>query len=119
MAKQMQLPKGFKPISGFGGSWDFKKERQIIGKIVSINTVKSKKYFDTVIGKNGKKTKVPKEQRVCELQTDNGMRSVWESASLSALFDLKKGAKVCVIYLGTKKIPGRDKPMKDFLVGAA
>lgn len=107
----IELPKGYAAINA-GSSWDYKAKPILEGIISGFRTVTSTKYFEKVDGK-----KVPKEQRVCDLETKDGAVSVYESASLSSLFDQKKGARVCLIFQGLKKIEGRDQPMKLFTVG--
>lgn len=110
--KMIELPSGYTAITSGGSSWDYKTNPILEGKIVGFRTVQSTKYFEKVNGK-----KVPKEQRVCDLETSDGRVSVFESAALSALYDLKEGTRVCVVFQGLKKIANRDKPMKLFSVG--
>ncbi len=107
----VELPRGYTAINA-GTSWDYKTDPVLEGTIAGFRSVTSTKYFEKIDGK-----KVPKEQRVCDIETSSGTRAVYESASLSALFDQKKGARVCVIFQGLKKIEGRDQPMKLFTVG--
>lgn len=107
-----ELPKGYKAISGLGGSWDYKKQPLLEGTIVSFKDVPSTKFFE---GKG--KNKTPKIQRLCNIMTASGEVGVWESAGTRALFGLKKGKKVAVLFKGLKKIPGRNMPMKLFDVG--
>ena len=107
----IELPRGYTAISA-GRSWDYKTHPVLEGTVSGFRSVTSTKYFEKVDGK-----KVPKEQRVCDLHTKDGDVSVYESAALSALFDQKKGARVCLIFQGLKKIEGRDQPMKLFTVG--
>ena len=109
--KGASLPKGFKAISGFGGSWDFKKERVLIGNVVGFKTIDSQ-YKDD----RGK----PKKQRIATIRrADKTEVSVFESGALRPLFDLKKGTKVAIVFRGLKKIKGRKQPMKDFEIGVA
>lgn len=115
MAKAKQrtvsLPKGFKAISGFGGSWQFKTEKTLVGSVVGFKTIDSQ-YKDD----RGK----PKKQRIATIRRADGTEvSVFESGALRPLFDLKRGTKVAIIFKGLKKIKGRKQPMKDFEIGVA
>lgn len=106
-----KLPKGFKAISGFGGSWDFKKEKVLVGVVVSFKTIDSQ-YKDD----RGK----PKKQRLATIRRADGSEvTVYESGALKPLFDLKKGTKIAIAFRGLKKIKGRKQPMKDFELGVA
>ena len=101
---KVELPKGFKAITGGGfHTWDFEAEPVIQGSIVKFGETPSK-Y----------KGKPP--QKYCVISTTKGERTVWESAALAPLFDCKKGKEVFISFDGRKKIPGRDKPMKLFTV---
>ena len=106
--RTVNLPKGFKPITSsgdFAATWDFRTEPEITGKIVS--EVRSVPYKNKTL-------------RVLTIQLANGeQRSVWESAALKALFELKKGAKVYIGYRGEKKVKGRKQTMHDFVRGMA
>lgn len=106
-----KLPKGFKAIAGFGGFWDFKKEKVLVGVFVGFKTIDSQ-YKDD----KGK----PKKQRVATIRRADGSEvSVFESGALRPLFDLKKNTKVAIAFRGLKKIKGRKQPMKDFEIGVA
>lgn len=108
-----QLPKGFKPISGGGGgAWEFKKEPVLEGTLVSIREFESK-FKDPA-------TKKYKVQKAATIERKDGSQvTVFESAGTRALFDVKKGKRVAIVYEGTMKIKGRAQPMKLFQVGVA
>lgn len=104
---KVALPKGFTAITGGGNSWDFKKQKTLQGVLKKIEgPFKSKQYKD-------------KEFRVARIETKDGEVSVFERAGTRALFDLKKGSKVFIGYVGKKKIPGRKEPMEEFIVATA
>lgn len=100
-----ELPKGYKAITG-GGSWQYELKPVLEGALVKF-------------GKTPSKYKKGETQRFAILATKDGDVTVWESAALRALFDLKPKAKVCLMFRGMKKIKGRKLPMKDFVVGVA
>src|SRR5256885_2277436 len=97
------LPTGYKPIErgGFAASWDFRKQPLIEGVFNGFRTIEQ--------GKGRQK----REVKVTEIDG----RTVWESAALRPLFDLKKGTRVAIAFTGFKKIPGRTQPMKLFEIG--
>ena len=111
MAK-LTLPKGFQAIHGggkFPPAWDFKKTKTLQGKIVASR----KATFDK--GKKDERTIT-----IWTVKTATGEVSVYESAGLRGLLQVKKGAEIFIQYLGKKKIPGRkgQQPMNDFAVAA-
>lgn len=103
------LPKGFKPITGGkGSSWAYRDEPTLSGTLLKFGEVPSK-------------YKKGETQRFAEIKRDGdgATITVWESAGTRPLFELKKGKRIAVAYLGEKKIKGRKQPMHDFAVGAA
>jgi hypothetical protein len=111
--KGLQLPSGFKAISGGGmaQTWDYMRQKTLVGTIKSFHTVASS-YKDD----KGK----PKKQRNAVVEQKGGEQvTVWESAGTRPVFDLKKGAKIAIVFRGLVKIKGRKEPMKDFQVGVA
>lgn len=104
----MQLPKGFKPLTGLGESWKPKKKGETVqGVLRNSRSVNLKK-----------RGKIPaRTVQIYTITTDHGDVDVWESAALRALANVKKGQRVAIVYLGPRKIPGRPSPMRDFAVG--
>jgi len=94
MKAQQPLP-GFKRVSGgsFPPTLDFKVGIPVVGAVESFRTVSQK------FGKDVRDT------RIISILTEAGLRSVWESASLTGLFD---EAKVDV------SIKGRKMPMHSY-----
>lgn len=106
-----QLPKGFKAVSkGFAPSWRYLDNPLLVGKILAFSEVESS-YKDPG-------TKKYKMQKTCviEQHDGNGPVTVWESAGVRSLFELKKGAEVAITFNGYIPIKGRKEPMKDFTV---
>lgn len=105
--KTAVLPSGYKSISGFAPSWDFQKEPLLEGKIVSFGEVASK-------------FKKGEMQRNVIIETKDGEQlTVWESATLTALFDeFAEGEGVAIAFTGYGPITkaGR-KPAKLFSLG--
>jgi len=103
-----QLPKGFEPITG-GGTSSFKPEKkgtELTGVLVAVKTV----HFD----KEGKRP--ARDVKVFVIKTKTGDVSVWESAALRALGNVKKGRSVFIRYLGKRLIKKGQSPMRDYLV---
>jgi hypothetical protein len=105
-----ELPKGFKAITSgdFAPSWDFEKQPVIEGVLKEKRTITQNK---------GKKDE--REVAIWTIATKSGDVAVWESYSLKALHDVKKGKRVAVVFNGYRPIKGRKQPMKDFTVGVA
>jgi hypothetical protein len=102
-----QLPKGFKAITGGGDSWKpEKKGASIQGVLSAVKSV----HFD----KKGKMA--ARDVNVYTIRTKDGDLSVWDSAGLRALANVKKGREVFVQYLGLKQIGKGRNPMRDYLV---
>lgn len=102
MAKQAALPKGYKSISGTN-SWPGSKPKKgatLEGVIVKFDAVKQKREE-----KDGKKTVVKTVTvKVARIRSkDDSETSVWESAGLKPLFNLKKGATVFLRFDGMGK----------------
>ena len=106
----VQLPEGFKPITGgeFGVPWDFESIPTLCGVVQGdIRTVEQGKGKDK------------REARVITIENeDDGIRyDVWESAALRGFFDkVAEGMRVSVIFQGYRDT-GKQSPMKVF-VGA-
>lgn len=112
-AKSVELPKGFRPITGggdFAQSWDYMKQKEITGKVISFGEVPSK-------------YKKGETQKNMVVETSDGPRTIWESAGTRPFFDpdnkVKKGTKIHCTFAGLLKIKGRKEPMKQFLCGIA
>lgn len=97
MAKQkarikIELPAGFKAITGMGGvPVEWKKGVVVEGKVLEIKTITKKK-----VRKGEKPT-----TRLMNVKTADGDKTVWEKAALTALFDAaKKGNTVYIQHLG-------------------
>lgn len=105
--KTATLPKGYEPISGFAPSWDFQQEPLLEGVVVSFGEVASK-------------FKKGEMQRNCIIETKDGEQlTVWESATLTSLFDdFAEGESVAIAFTGYGPITkaGR-KPAKLFSIG--
>lgn len=101
------LPKGFTAITASGDSWKpEKKGATLQGVLIGVKTV----HFE-------KKGKQPaRDVPVYKIKTAEGEVSVWESASLRALADVKKGRHVFLQYLGLKQIKKGQSPMREYLV---
>lgn len=111
---KIQLPKGFKAITGGGNSWRPEKPGdQIQGLYVG-----SKSVHQEAQKVNGRKIPA-RDVNVHTIKTKNGEIGVWESGGLRALGKLKKGQKVCVVYAGKKTIKGQSNPMREFIVGVS
>jgi hypothetical protein len=109
--KKVELPKGFKAITGsgdFAPNWDFEKQPLIEGVLKAVRAVTQNK---------GKKDE--REVNVYTITTKGGDLTVWESTALRALQDVKKGKRVAIAFQGFRKLKGRPQPMKDFTVGVA
>jgi hypothetical protein len=106
------LPAGFKAITAGGDyapSWEFERTPVIEGVLKSVR-----------VWRKPKKGKEPaRDVRIATVATKNGDLSVWESAGLRALFTVKKGKRVALVYKGKRRIKGRTQPMRDFQVGVA
>lgn len=92
-AAAVQLPKGFKPITGGGGdSVDWDKTPIVQGNVIEIKTIQKK---------NPKKGEDP-TTRLMRIKTKEGAEvAVWEKAGLKALFEVaKKGKAVFIQHLG-------------------
>jgi hypothetical protein len=104
-----QLPAGFKKVEA--RVYDPMENAQLVGVIVSFFDVPKKDFHDGNYVPGSK-------QRVAKVRDDAGIVwSVYESGALGPLFDLGIGERVAIVYLGMRKIEGREKPMKDFAVG--
>jgi len=104
MKAQQPLP-GFKRVSGgsFPPTLDFKVGIPVVGAVESFRTVSQK------FGKDVRDT------RIISILTEAGLRSVWESASLTGLFDeAKVGDEVWILYTGDVSIKGRKMPMHSY-----
>lgn len=102
------LPKGFKSITGLSESWKPKKKgERLEGALRNVRTIK--------IPKKGKEP--ARDWRVYVIATEHGDVEIGESAALRGLATVRKGSRVCIVYLGKRKIPGRPQPMRDFMVG--
>lgn len=102
-----QLPKGFTAITSGGNSWKPDKPGESIeGIMVGVKVV--------TIPKKGRQPE--RDCNVYKIKTKNGDVDVWESAGLRALANIKKGKPVYIAYVGKKKIPGQQQPMRDFVV---
>lgn len=104
-----QLPAGFKKVES--RTYDPLEQAQLIGVLISFYEVPKKDFHDG--------TYVPgSKQRVAKVRDDSGVVwNVYESGALGPLFDLGQGERVAIVYLGTRKIEGREKAMKDYAVG--
>lgn len=102
-------PKGYKTLplgtGDFGTTHDWEAENVLEGVVVEVKNVEIK---------DGRKTKTT---RVMTINTDNGVKSVWEATKLRALFDEPPiGKKVYIQFMGIIPIKGRKNGMKDFAV---
>lgn len=89
----VQLPKGFKPITGGGGdSVDWTKTPIVQGNVIEVKTIEKK---------NPKKGEDP-TTRLMRIKTKEGAEvTVWEKAALKGLFEVaKKGKAVFIQHLG-------------------
>jgi hypothetical protein len=103
------LPTGFKKVEA--RVYNPTETPQLVGVIVTFFEVPRKDFHDGNYVPGSK-------QRVCKVRDDAGVVwSVYESGALGPLFDLGQGERVAVVYLGLRRIEGREKPMKDFAVG--
>lgn len=84
------LPAGFTRVEGFGLPWDLDEMPVLQGEWGKVRTI-------TV--KRGKKME---EQRVCDVETEDGKRyTVWESAALMSLFnECDEGTEVYLEFQG-------------------
>lgn len=106
---KVQLPTGFKAISAGGDSWpgrDAEAGASITGILTAVKSV----HFDEE--KKGKRVvREARDVHVYTIRTKDGDVSVWESAGLKALAEVKKGNAVFIRYdgMGTAK-PGKNPP---------
>jgi hypothetical protein len=104
-----QLPAGFKKVEA--RTYDPLEQAQLIGVIISFFEVPKKDFHDGNFVPGSK-------QRVAKVRDDSGMVwSVYESGALGPVFDLGIGERVAIVYIGLRKIEGREKAMKDFVIG--
>lgn len=112
-AGRVLLPAGFEAIQtggNFAPTWDMKKNPVIQGVVVGIKELK----------KGGK---IKNDTRILTIKQANGEEvSVWESASIRAVFDTAQehGVNKCEVafaYAGEKKIKGQRNPMHDISGG--
>jgi hypothetical protein len=106
--KNVELPKGFKAIERLGKF--FKGENPgdaVTGKLVSVKT----KHFE----RNGRYP--ARDAKVYLLDTGGGRNvEVTQSGGLGALELVKKGETVHIVFLGMKKLKGKQ-AMREYLVG--
>jgi hypothetical protein len=103
----LQLPSGFKAIEHLGAFWSGKNPGdQITGKMLSRTT---KKFPKTA--------KYPaRTANVYTLDVKGQKIEVTQSGGLGALEEVKKGETVCILYLGLKKLAGKQ-AMREYVVG--
>lgn len=89
---KIELPKGYKAITGMGGEpVNWKKGVVIEGIVTETKTLKRK---------NPKKGE-SLTMRLMNVKTKDGDKTVWEKAALTALFDMvKKGNTVYIQHIG-------------------
>lgn len=97
------VPAGYKEIKGkMSNAVVWKKGVRVEGKIVAIRD----------IPKRGKMKKPTQMIDIADIKTGE-IVSVWHSAAIDAVFKMKKGAQILLVYAGEKKIPGQKNPMHD------
>lgn len=104
---KVQLPKGWKAITGGGNSWKPAKSGESIEGVMLGSKVVS-------LPKNGR---IPaRDVNVYTVKTKDADVDVWQSGGLKALEKIKKGKPVYIQFLGMKKIKGQAQPMREYLV---
>lgn len=105
----MELPRGFKAISG-GNSWKGDKPGDCLtGRLLRVESVTFQKR-----GKDPART-VP-----CYfIECADGTHKVFQSAGLKALANVKKGQRVYIGYMGQKVITRGHNPMREYTVAVA
>lgn len=111
-AGRVLLPSGFEPMQSgdFAPTWDMKKNRTVQGVVVGIKELK----------KGGK---IKNDTRILTIKQPDGTQiSVWQSASIRAVFDTAEqlGVNKCEVafaYMGERRIKGQRNPMHDIVGG--
>ena len=104
--KTASLPKGYEAITGFAPTWDFQAEPLLEGVVVSFGEVASQ--FDK-----------GEMQRNCVIEQKDGSQvTVWESATLLALFEnFAEDESVAIAFMGYGKPKKNQSPTKLFALG--
>lgn len=108
-----KLPAGYKAIEGGGNAWKTEKKGESIeGKLLKVKVIKM-----PARGKKGTNSfQAARDVNLYSIETASGVVSVFQSAGLKALENVKKGRSVFIQYIGKRIISKGQNPMREYIV---